>query len=167
MGTIHATDPASITKYGTYAASVTTSIAGKYDATTRALMILDRQSVPAWVLSGVSIQLELIGKLFNIDPTEDVVRTSEVLALEVHDLISITDMPAGGPYDATVLWVEGWTETISYSSWRIDFAVSEYCRHAASPTWDEQAPAVSWDTAPDISWDEMTCTPPTLSALEE
>lgn len=162
-GEIHVTDPDSVATYGTYAATLDTRIAGRGDAHSRGLLVLARQATPAWVLSGVGINLELISKLRGgeITEEEDEAMTAATLNLEMHQLISVADMPDGSPYEATMLWVEGWTETIVFGSWRIDFAVSEYCRTAALTLWDQVDAAVTWNTAPDVTWDELRCQTPT------
>lgn len=155
----HATDPVSIAARGTFASSITTRLADAAAATSRAGQMLARQAQPAWVLSGIAIYLELIGKL-GADVLDDATATNAVLALEMHDLVSVTGMPAGSPYTSATLWVEGWTETITWSSWRISYAVSAYCRTSAEPRWDDVPAATTWDTIADITWDQATCLPP-------
>lgn len=156
MGEVHVTDPASIAARGVYAGSLSTRLASEYDAENRALLTLARQAEPAWILDGVAVHLQMI-------PDDAATSTGEVLDLEVSSLISVASMPVGSPYTETVLWVEGWTETIASGAWRIEFAISDYCRTAALQTWDDVDATTTWNTAPDISWDDVGCVPPVVA----
>lgn len=156
MSEIHVTDPTSIAARGLYATTLSTRLASAYDAENRGLLILARQADPAWILAGVAVDLQLI-------PEAAATPTAEVLNLEMSSLISIQEMPTGSPYTETILWVEGWTETITWGAWRIDLAVSDYCRTAAQEIWDDVDATTTWDTAEDITWDDVGCVPPTTA----
>lgn len=160
-GEVHVTDTASIAARGVYAGSLSTNLASEWDAENRGLLVLARQAEPAWGLEGVAVDLQLISLLSGVTPEQDQEATGDVLGLEMHDLVEVAGMPAGSPYTTTMLWVEGWTETISHQRWRISLAVSDYCRNAALEIWDDVDAAVTWDTAPDVTWDDITCSPPT------
>jgi hypothetical protein len=157
----HEADAASITALGFYGASVTTRLVDAAAATARARLALARQARPAWVLAGVAVDLGLISKLKDMTPAQDQTATAALLNLEMHQLVSVTGLPAGSPYTATTLWVEGWTETISWGSWRLQLATSSYCRTSAPPRWDDVDPAWTWNTvAASLTWDGATCLPP-------
>lgn len=149
-----ATDPTSISAYGEFEASLATSLAAVGDATQRANGIILKQKTPAWILSGIAIDLSL--------ERVDAGMTAELLALEMHDLVSVTGLPAGSPYTAANLWVEGWVEEITGDSWTIALVTSDYCRSAAELRWDDVPPEYPWDTFPDITWDETSCVQPPL-----
>lgn len=149
-----AMDAASIAAYGEFETSLATSLAAIGDATQRANGIILRQKTPAWILSGVAVELSL--------ERVDTVMTAELLALEMHDLISVTGLPAGSPYVAANLWVEGWAEEITPDSWTISLVTSDYCRSAAELRWDDVPPEYSWDGFPDVVWDETSCIQPPL-----
>lgn len=151
-----ASDPVSIAAYGTFDGSLSTSLAAVGDATQRANGVLLKQKSPAWVLSGVAIALELeqVGEEMTVD----------LLELEMHDLISVTGLPAGSPYTAANLWVEGWAEEIAPDSWLLSLVTSDYCRSAAELRWEDVPPEYQWDTFPDVAWDETSCIQPPLPA---
>jgi hypothetical protein len=158
---LHVWNQPSIDVRGTYGASLTTRLVDSSAATARAQLALVRQGTPAWVLSGVAVYLELISKLKDYTPAQDAAATAAILALEMHDLISVTGLPAGSPYTSRMLWVEGWTEQIQWGSWRISLATSDYCRTSAAPRWDDVDPTWTWDTlAASLTWDGATCLPP-------
>lgn len=160
---LHETAPASITKYGTYQASMSTNIAGETDAIARATTILLRQSEPSWILSGVGINLELISKLDGITEADDIERTAAMLGLEIHDLVSITGLPYGSPLNPAYLFIEGWTESVEWGSWHIELATSDYCRTGALGAWDEADPFYTWNNYYETTttWNNLPCTPPT------
>jgi len=157
---VRADDPSSIATYGTHAASLTTRIADEPDAQERANLILARQAAPAWVLSALAFDLQSPAIGFSL--------TSALLGLEMHDLISVTGMPAGSPMSGAFAFVEGWSETIDPGSWRLELLVSDYCRTAPAPQWDETDPGWLWDSIdPALSWDAITCLPPFLTGYPD
>jgi len=157
---IRADDPSSIATYGTHAASLTTRLAIESDATERANLILARQAAPAWVLSALSFDLQSPGVGFEL--------TSALLRLEMHDLLNVTGMPAGAPMTGAFVFVEGWVETIDPGAWRIELLVSDYCRTAPAPQWDDVAPGWAWDTVdPALTWDAITCLPPYVAGYPD
>jgi hypothetical protein len=148
---VHVTDAASVAELGTFGASLSTRLASAADANARAQLIAVRQSRPAWVLAALALDLYWVNPLL----------TLELLGLEVHDLVAVTGMPAGAPMTSALVFVEGWTETISPGAWQIELAVSDYCRTAPAPAWDDLDPALTWDTLnPAQTWDSSTCVPP-------
>lgn len=150
---IHATNPASIAELGTFGASLSTRLATAADADARGQLITVRQAWPAWVIDGLGFPLEFL----------DAALTDELLRLEVHSLISLTGLPSSAPAASAQLWVEGWAETITGGSWLLALAVSDYCRSAPAPEWDDIAPAYTWDSMPaELTWDATTCLPPPM-----
>jgi len=159
---LHVTQASSISTYGRYDASITTRLQDQAAAQQRADLILARQAVPAWVLSGLGLPLELL-------PAEDWSLVVALLTLDVGSLLSVTGLPAGSPYTSALVWVEGWTETIEAAvgggpgHWQIDLATSDYCATAAVPRWDDVDAAITWDTYGSATWDGASCLPPTPS----
>jgi len=158
---VTADDPSSIAAYGTHAASLTTRIEAESDAQERANLILARQAAPAWVLSSLAFELTSPGIGFAL--------TSALLRLEMHDLLNVTGMPAGAPMPGAFVFVEGWSETIDGTgAWRLELLVSDYCRTAPAPQWDESSPGWLWDTIdPALTWDSVTCLPPFLAGYPD
>lgn len=146
-----ATDPASVAELGPYSARLATILRDAAEAQARARLIVTRQAWPAWVMAGLGFPLEFLGLEL----------TADLLGLEVHDLITVTGLPAGSPATAAHLFVEGWTETLAAGSWVLELAVSDYCRTAPAPEWDELSPAHTWDSVTaELTWDGATCLPP-------
>jgi hypothetical protein len=142
---IRDTRPESVATFGTYAASLSTQLVDATAAAERADVILARQAEPAWLLSGVELRLELLTEV--LDPADDLATTLTLLGLDVHALLSITGMPAGSPYTSALLFVEGWHETIRWGHWQLALVVSDYCRTAPAPRWDDVDPGWTWDAA--------------------
>jgi hypothetical protein len=153
---VSASDPASISAYGTFGQSLTTQIASAADAQRRADELVARQAAPAWVLGGLEVNLAAL----------DLNETKGVLGLEVHSLVSVTGLPEGSPATSAMLWVEGWRETVEALddgsvSWVIGYATSDYCRTAAPPLWDDLPAADTWDTLdPALTWNAAVCMAP-------
>jgi len=157
---VHADAPGSIATYGTHGASLTTRLADEPDAQARANLIVARQSEPVWILSSLGFPLQ--------SPGVDYELTTALLALEVHDLISVSGMPAGSPMTNAYVFVEGWVETIDPGSWSIELLVSDYCRTATAPEWDDVAPGWLWDGLdPGMTWDSITCLPPYVAGYPD
>jgi hypothetical protein len=136
-----------------YAASISTRIASLEDAQERANAIIARQGEPAWILGGLELELAL--------PWFDVTDTAAILALEVHDLMSVTGLPEGGPASSVLVWLEGWSEHIDPGSWSLALFTSDYCRTAAYTRWDDLASSVTWDSVdPGRTWDGSSCVAP-------
>jgi hypothetical protein len=157
---VYAADPGSIAAYGTHAASLATRLADESAAQERANLILARQAAPAWVLSALAFDLQ--------SPGVGMALTSALLRLEMHELLNVTGMPAGAPMTGAWVFLEGWTETIDPGAWRLELAVSDYCRTAPAPQWDDISPEWTWDTiGADMTWDAITCLPPYLGGYPD
>jgi len=160
---VYATNAASIAEHGTYAATLATALRDAPEAVKRADLIVARQASPAWVVDGLAFPLEAE----YVDPA----LTDALLGLEVHSLLTLTGLPSSSPYPAAHLFVEGWTERIEGGGpdgpggWLLTLAVSEYCRTAPPPRWDDVAATWLWDAIdPALTWDSITCLAPPLPA---
>jgi hypothetical protein len=142
-------------RYGEYAQSVTTDLATLADAQAMTNLVLTRNRVPVWILSELPVDVA------NLDPGD----TANLLALDMHDLLEISGLPTTGATPAnTSLWVEGWTETLSFGVHEMALFVSGYCRTSPPPRWDDVPDVWTWDTLPrpDITWDDASCFGPPL-----
>ena len=149
-----ASNPGSLASYGRYAFSASTQLAALADATAMGQLLVSRNSRPVWVLEAIELDLSVL------TPAQQLA----VLALDMHDLITITGFPAGGPETTTSLWVEGWQEEIEHGSHRLQLAVSGYCRTAPPPMWDELPSTLTWDQVDaGFTWDSVYCIGPTPS----
>lgn len=146
---------ASITRYGTYDYSLTSELATLADAQSMAGLLLARNSSPVWVMSALPVDLKGLSDA----------ETADVLGLEMHALVMLTGMPVVSPNVPTsaALWVEGWSERLSWDAHDIELHVSGYCRTVPAPRWDDVDNTITWDTAA-MTWDESACFgPPVLT----
>lgn len=149
---VHALDQASIDASDTFAASISTSISLQADAQKRANEIIVRQADTSWILGGLEVDLAFL-------PETDILALLSIV--NIHDMIAVIGLPPDGPAADTLLWVEGWHETIEAESWRIAYATSDYCRTAAFARWDDMIQSVTWDSVdPTLVWDKAACFPP-------
>jgi hypothetical protein len=134
-------------KWGRYAYSVTTDLAQQSDAVSATGLILAQNSDPLWLLSALPVDMA------GLDATESAI----VLGLDVHALILLANLPPAGaaPTNAAV-WVEGWTERLAWGVHELTLTVSDYCRTAPPPRWNDVPAAVTWDTAVG-TWDSWSC----------
>jgi hypothetical protein len=134
-------DPA-VATFGLYAAKVATQLADAAAAEAYALLTTARRGRPWWDLSTLTVDLvrALDGGLHP--------EAARVLLLEVSDLLRITGWPTSGPQQLGRFWVEGWTETITRSSWRVVLSVTPYGRTGPPARWVDVKPATTWATAP-------------------
>jgi hypothetical protein len=140
--------PDSKAKYGTYGYTTGTELAAAADATAMGTMLLTRNSTPVWVMSALPVDLD------DLDAT----RTGALLGLDMHDLIQLTGLPAAGSVPtSTYLWVEGWTETLTYGGHDLELVVSGFCRTSPPPRWNDVNPATTWDSAGAMTWDAAAC----------
>jgi hypothetical protein len=148
---VRVADQLSIATHGTLQARIGTQLANEDDAERMALLLVARRGLPWWDLSTLSVEL-----VRGCPPAV----AAQLLDLEVSDLVAVTGFPTDGPLSLGRLWVEGWTETITSTGWRLTLAVSPYGRTGptarwadlpATLTWAELEPTLSWASA--ASWD--------------
>lgn len=140
-------------RYGRVAYSLQTQLAALADASAMASLLMTRNAFPVWILDAITLDLSVL---------DDVTR-GKVLALEMHDLITITGFPAGGPLTSAALWVEGWTEELAYGRHVVVLAVSGYCRTTPPPRWNDAPPTMTWDKAGTFMFWDAACMGPSVS----
>lgn len=151
-----AEDAASKDRYGDFdQPPLATELASLADAQALGQLKLVRNSKPVWVLERIPVLVEGL----------DLARTSTLLELDMHDLVTVTGMPVIGALPSSAaLWVEGWTETLAFGYHDMELYVSGYCRTSPPPTWNNIDPAWTWDTLPpDLTWDGLACLGPPTS----
>lgn len=141
--------PESVAKYGRYNYAVTTELAELSDAQQFAWLILAQNSQPAWLLAALPVDMPGLAEA----------ETATLLGLELHSLLRITGLPATGATPVSVMaWVEGWSERLAWGIHEIELTVSDYCRTAAPPLWDDMPLDVTWDsTDPALTWNQAAC----------
>ena len=143
---------ASVARYGRYELSASTTLAAADDAARMGNLLLARNASPVWVMAALPVDA------LDLDPD----RYDTLLALDMHDLVELTGLPAIGTAPTSAqLWVEGWRERITADSHTFELVVSGYCRTSPPPTWDDLTPDLTWDTfAASTTWDEAACLGP-------
>lgn len=129
---------------GPMADSIGTQLATLADATSMANLTVGRRSVPRYVLDALTVDL-----LRTLVPAT----AAALLQLEFGALLALTGMPAGGPLSTGRLWLEGWTETITRTSWRSVLLVSAYGQSGPPVRWVDVPISQSWAAVdPGLSW---------------
>jgi hypothetical protein len=154
--TYAATDATSISRWGRYGFAFTSELAALADAQAMANLLLTRNTSPAWVMAALPVDLAGL----SADAT------TQLLNLDMHGLARLTGLPSLGTAPTTAhLWVEGWTERLAFGVHDIELAVSDYCRTAPPPRWDDLSAAWTWDTVdPALTWNATTCLGPPVDA---
>jgi hypothetical protein len=139
----------SITRFGRYDYSVTTELATLLDASAAASLILVQNGAPAWQLNALPVSVADL----------DAAATHTLLGLDVHGLVRVSGLPdTGATPTSFAAWVEGWTERLAFGIHEVELTVSDYCRTAPPPRWDDYETTVTWDTAPpEDTWDSVAC----------
>jgi hypothetical protein len=151
--TVAMSNDVSIARYGTYDFSLTSELATFADAQSMAGLLLARNSSPIWMMPALPLDLA------HLDDAD----TLTVLGLEMHNLLTLTGLPALGSAPTSAnLWVEGWSERLAFGEHDIELNVSGYCRTAPAPWWDDTDPSVTWDNVGTLSWDDAACLGPPL-----
>lgn len=143
----------SIAAYGRFEYTATTELAAAADAAAMGQLLLTRNREPVWILATLPVDVA------GLDPD----RTAALLALDMHDLLTVTGLPAAGTVPTTAtLWIEGWAETLSAGVHELELVVSGYCRTSPPPRWNDVAPEWTWNTVKPagLTWDDATCLGP-------
>lgn len=145
-------DDQAVATHGLYAAKVATQLADQAAAEAYALLTVARRGRPWWDLSTVSLDLVRgLGTTAELHP-----RAAAVLALELGALLRITGWPTTGPQQLGRFWVEGWSETITPTSWRTVLSVTPYGRTGPAARWVDVDPATSWAEFPaGMTWAQL------------
>lgn len=136
---------ASVDRYGPQAADVPTELATRADARLFGRLLLGRRARPRWSTPGLTVDL--------IRTVPDADTAGRLLGLEFGDLLAVTGFPSAGPFSTAQLWVEGWTETVTRTGWRLAVDVSDYQLTATPLRWRDVPPDLAWSDVPtDLAW---------------
>lgn len=113
------------TGYGPYPASVDTDLVDEEDAYALGTLLVGRRARPAWTLPDVQVDLLRTIGLDDLGP---------VLDLRHGDRVLLDGLPIGCPVPPKV-FVEGWTETATPTSWRLVVNVSDPMLSGVSPRY--------------------------------
>lgn len=141
----------SIAMFGRYEYTTTTELVALADASAIGQLLLTRNRVPVWIMASLPVDVAGLS----------VADTTQLLNLDMHDLINLTGLPAAGEAPTSaLLWVEGWTETLTFGGHEIELVVSGFCRTAPAPRWNDLAASITWNSMGQLTWDDATCLGP-------
>jgi hypothetical protein len=154
-GSIRTTDPESVEARGSFPASVTTALKDKSDAHALGSLIVGRRSEPVWQLPQLVVDLTRTDGAGN---GIDAAKRAQLLDLRVGDRLTVSGLPAGSPFAATIdVFLEGLTETAYRVNgglvWRLALAVSEPRLSGVSLRWKDVPEGLTWlDVDPTLTW---------------
>lgn len=127
---------------GPIAATLDTDLALDYQAGDRARLIVGRRSTAWWDTPALSV---------------DLIRTAwpqlpALLTVEHGEQLRVTGLPKLGPFPTSRVMVEGYTESMTPTSWQLVLAVADVGIAAAPTRWDDVAASMTWDTAGELTW---------------
>lgn len=137
------TDADSVTAYGLRATELTTGLRKNADGDARGAAILLAQARPLWNLGQVSVLVHTLNT-----PTRDLLMT--VLSGLT---ISVSNLPAEGPYTQFIGITEGWTEVYTPGQHVMTLSLSDPRFSYQTVTWADVPPALVWeDVNPVLEW---------------
>jgi hypothetical protein len=140
------TDSASVTAYGLRATEVTTGLRKTADANARGAAILLAQAQPLWGLGQVSVLVHTLDA-----PTRDL-----LMVAQSGTTISVSALPAEGPFTQFLGICEGWTEvytpgqhilTLSLSDPRFSYQTVTWANVPSALVWEDVNPGLEWYNA--------------------
>jgi hypothetical protein len=147
-------DAPAIAQAGRVAVRVSTQLATEADARAFALDLVGAGSRPAYQLD--RLEIDLVDLWRREDAGQPVgALVLSLLSLEPGDVIEVLDLPPVVPELPGGAWfgVEGWTETITPTSWRLQLDLVDFARLASPAPWTDIPLDVAWaDLPPDLSW---------------
>lgn len=136
-------DADSIAAYGLRAAELTTGLRKNADADARGPAILLAQARPLWNLGQVSV---LVHEL-------DTTTRDLLMVVKSGSTISVSNLPAEGPYAQFIGITEGWTEVYTPGQHVMTLSLSDPRFSYQTVTWADVPPALVWeDVNPGLEW---------------
>lgn len=136
-------DADSIAAYGLRAAELTTGLRKNADADARGPAILLAQARPLWNLGQVSV---LVHEL-------DTTTRDLLMVAKSGSTISVSNLPAEGPYTQFIGITEGWTEVYTPGQHVLTLSLSDPRFSYQTVTWADVPPALVWeDVNPGLEW---------------
>jgi len=140
------TDSASITQYGRREYRLDTDIKTIGDATTRAAGIMTAQANGLWNLGQISVLVDQL----------DADDTTALLELVSGSLVTLTGLPASGPYSSYIGIVEGWTDSYNNGQHVLTLSISDPRFSYQTLTWGEVTADLTWSAVDaDAAWFEI------------
>jgi len=133
-GSVTVDEPDSQARYGLrWTGLFDSGLADAATANSRALDWLDRNAWPRWELSSVTL----------LAPQ----------ALNVGQLVELTELPASAPFAAWNAVIEGWTDTLEGPDWTQEVVLSDPIESGLALPWQDVPPTIRWtDVVPTCRW---------------
>jgi hypothetical protein len=137
------TDADSVTAYGLRETELTTGLRKTADANARGAAILLAQARPLWNLGQVSVLVH----------TLDTTTRDLLMVAQSGTTISVSNLPAQGPYTQFIGITEGWTEVYTPGQHIMTLSLSDPRFSYQTVTWADVPPALVWeDVNPGLEW---------------
>lgn len=131
--TVTFSDPSSITAYGEYPTEVELLISGQQAPPTTGMLpdvtnsgALEAFAAAAWMVNTNSTPRPRVSTVGVDLLTQTPAIAAQMQALELGSLIGLIGLPSQAPSGGLSLFVEGWTETISFSEWTMQLNTSPH-----------------------------------------
>lgn len=134
-------DEASIAAYGSFGVSLSTQLAAAADATRTARRIVGLGAQPAYRMPRLLVDL--------LRTVTDPAKRLAILEFDQGAQLAVDGFPTSGPLAAARLWVEGWTEEVTATAWRVDLQVSSYLAGGPGIAYLDIPDALTFDAVPD------------------
>jgi len=152
-------DQASIDARGLVQLKRATQLADATGAKALADSLLARGSRVAWQLEKLTVDLLQLFQLGADDPLDPLrLVLVDLLNLEPGDVVELVNLPAATPELPGAGWfaVQGWTEVISPTTWRLTLDLVDYTAAGAPQSWYELPADVGWADLPaDVTWAQL------------
>lgn len=136
----------SVNTYGVYSSSQSIPLAEDIQAATLANRLVANGNEPRFITD--DLQLDLALDAF------DATQTAAVLALDVNSVVDLD--PVTIPGLPSRMFVEGWTETISASSYRFNLNLSDIRLTRPPQQWEDVPPLLTWAAVSStIEWGDL------------
>ena len=136
----------SLNQFGVFSLSIDAPIDDELDALTWANRLVANGNQPAYVTDSLEIDLAT-------EAVDDEL-TSDILAMEMNDVIDVSQITIPGL--PSLMYVEGWNETITASSYRFDLALSDIRLTRPPQTWEQVPELLKWEDIPGtVRWTDL------------
>lgn len=138
--------------------TITTELASQADAEQLARDVIARGARPAWRLDDVEVDLLDLRRRELDGDTVAGFALQTLLLLEVGWRVELLDLPASAPQlpSGGLFMVEGWTETITPASWRMQLQLVDFAAAGGEQSWGYLPADLTWADLPvDLTWAGM------------
>lgn len=139
-----ATGTTSLLRFGPYGRRLDTRIDNADDAQAVAFRLISGGASDSWNLESVPVELSEVADSFSID--------AWLSLLRINRLLLLPNLGDGLPDLPTLVWLEGWDETLSRSRWTLDLHITDPRSVGWPQRWFEVPPAIRWTDLTGPTW---------------